>query len=34
MSDIGFVAIVVAFFALAIFVVRVLGRMIDRDVDR
>jgi hypothetical protein len=33
MSDVLMVAILVAFFALAIFVVRVLGRMIDRDVD-
>jgi hypothetical protein len=33
MSDVGFVAILVAFFVLAIIGVRVLGRMIDRDVD-
>jgi hypothetical protein len=34
MSDVGFVAILVAFFALAIFVVQLPGRTIDRDVDR
>jgi hypothetical protein len=33
MSDLGFVAILVAFFLLAIVLVRVLGRMIDRDAD-
>jgi hypothetical protein len=33
MSDIGLVAILVAFFLLAIGLVRVLGRMIDRDAD-
>jgi hypothetical protein len=31
MSDVGFVAILVAFFLLAIVLVRVLGRMIDHD---
>ena len=33
MSDVGFVAILVAFFVLAIAGVRVLSRMIDRDTD-
>ena len=33
MSDVGFVAILVAFFVLAIAAVRVLGRIIDRDTD-
>jgi hypothetical protein len=34
MSDVLMVAILVAFFALAIYVVRLLARMIDRDADR
>jgi hypothetical protein len=33
MNDVLDVAIMVAFFALAIGLVRVLGRMIDRDAD-
>jgi Na+-transporting methylmalonyl-CoA/oxaloacetate decarboxylase gamma subunit len=33
MADVGLIAILVAFFLLAIVLVRVLGRMIDRDVD-
>lgn len=33
MSDVGLVAILVAFFLLAIWLVKVLGRMIDRDSD-
>lgn len=33
MDDLGLVAILVAFFLLAIGLVRVLGRMIDRDAD-
>jgi hypothetical protein len=32
-SDVGFIAILVAFFLLAIALVRVLSRMIDHDVD-
>jgi len=33
MTDVGLVVILVAFFLLAIGLVRVLGRMIDRDSD-
>ncbi len=33
MSDVILIAILVAFFALAIALVQVLGRMIDRDTD-
>jgi hypothetical protein len=33
MTDVILIAILVAFFALAIALVRVLGRMIDRDTD-
>jgi hypothetical protein len=33
MSDLGLVAILVASFVLAIGLVRVLGRLIDRDTD-
>jgi hypothetical protein len=33
MSDVLLIAILVAFFALAIALVQVLGRMIDRDTD-
>jgi hypothetical protein len=33
MSDVLLIAILVAFFALAIGLVQVLGRMIDRDTD-
>jgi hypothetical protein len=34
MSDVLLIAVLVAFFALAIGLVRVLGAMIDRDTDR
>jgi hypothetical protein len=33
-TDLSLIAILVAFFALAIVLVQVLGRMIDRDTDQ